>query len=70
MPPVYNVSRISFYLWRGIDTFTRLYLEEPDRDIDSDAQRSPGLLELVYGELGEGDPLAWTNFLVDAMEQC
>jgi hypothetical protein len=45
-----------------------LYLEKPNGDINSNAQRPSCLLELVYGELREGDPLAGTNFLVDAVE--
>lgn len=51
-------------------TFASLYLKKPNRYIDSNAQRSPRFLELVYGELGEGDPLAGTNFLVDAVDSC
>lgn len=68
MPPVYSVRGVSLESFVNIDTFARLYLEKPNRDINSNAQRSSRLLELVYGELGESDPLARTDFLVDAVE--
>lgn len=51
----------------GIDTFASLYLKKPNRYINSNTQRSTRFLKLVYGELGEGDPQAGTNFLVDAV---
>lgn len=48
-----------------IQTFASLYLEEPYRCINSNAQRSARLLELLDSELGEGDALAGANLFVD-----
>ena len=46
-------------------TFASLYLEEPYRDVDGDAEWPARLLELVDSELRESDALAGTDLLVD-----
>jgi hypothetical protein len=46
--------------------FAGLYLEEPDGDVDGDAQRPARLFELGNGELRQGDALPGPDLLVDA----
>lgn len=47
-------------------TFAGLYLEEPNRSVYSNAQRSAGFFKLLEGKFGEGDALSRANLLVDA----
>jgi hypothetical protein len=49
-------------------TFTRLYLEEPYRCINSDAQRSAGLFELLDGEFRESYALPGADLFVNTTQ--
>ena len=53
------------YIYLGLRTFTCLYLEEPDRCVDGNAQWSTGLFEFLHSEFGEGYALSGANLLVD-----